>query len=82
MTFYLVESTKGSSKKVHKYVGKRIKLDTPVSYAVENGQVITKEYKNVLRKVKKSDAVQQGGAQVNQEVEVEAEADNVEPLDV
>ena len=78
MTFFLVESTKGSSKKIHKYVGRRIKLDVPVSYTVENGQVITKEYKNVLRKVKKSDVngqqqqqQQQGGAQ-----------NNPEPLDV
>ena len=57
ITFFLVESTKGSSKKCHKYIGKRIKLDTPVSYIVKNGereQTITKEYKNMLRKVKKN----------------------------
>jgi len=55
ITFYLVESTKGSSKKIHQYVGKRMKLTTPVTYTVDNGQVITKEFKNILRKVKKSE---------------------------
>ena len=57
ITFYLVESTKGSSKKCHKYIGKRIKLNTPVSYVVKNGereQTITKEFKNILRKVKRN----------------------------
>jgi len=57
ITFFLVESTKGSSKKCHKYIGKRVKLDTPVSYVVKNGdreQKITKEFKNILRKVKKN----------------------------
>jgi hypothetical protein len=57
ITFYLVESTKGSSKKCHKYVGKRVKLSAPVTYVVKNGereQTITKEFKNILRKVKKS----------------------------
>jgi hypothetical protein len=53
INFYLVESTKGSSKKEHEYNGSRIKLDTPVEYTVGNGQVIIKEYKNILRKVKK-----------------------------
>lgn len=51
--FYLMESTKGCNRKVHHYVGTRVKLETPVSYTVNNGQVITKEYKNVLRKVKR-----------------------------
>ncbi len=53
ITFFLVESTKGSNKKVHEYTGHRIKLDNPVQYTVAGGQVITKEYKNVLRKVRK-----------------------------
>ena len=60
ITFYLVESTKGSNKKIHKYTGKRIKLDTPVSYVVKNGereQTITKEFKNILRKIKKDDTI-------------------------
>ena len=53
ITFYLVESTKGSTKKVHEYLGKRTKLEVPVIYKVNNSQEIKKEYKNVLRKVKK-----------------------------
>lgn len=63
INFFLVESTKGSSKKTHQYVGKRMKLTQPVTYTVDNGQVITKEYKNVLRKVKKSELVQQAEEQ-------------------
>ena len=60
ITFFLVESTKGSNKKIHKYIGKRIKLEKPVSYVVKNGekeQTITKEFKNILRKVKKDDTI-------------------------
>ncbi len=53
ISFTLIESTKGSSKKEHEYVGHRVKLEVPVSYEVKGGQTITKEYKNVLRKVKK-----------------------------
>lgn len=60
ITFFLVESTKGSGKKTHQYIGKRTKLLTPVEYEVANGQTIKKEYKNVLRKVKK--APLKGGA--------------------
>jgi len=61
LEFFLVESTKGSEKKIHKYSGKRIKLTEPVHYKVGNGQEITKNYKNVLRKIKKSQMI--GGAQ-------------------
>jgi hypothetical protein len=51
--FYLVESTKGSLKKSHQYVGKRIQLETPVIYKVGE-QEIVKNYKNILKKVKKT----------------------------
>jgi hypothetical protein len=68
IVFYLVESTKNSAKKTHQYVGRRTKLATPVEYEVANGQTIKKEYKNVLRKVKKT--VQKGGS-VNTEVAVQ-----------
>lgn len=61
ITFFLVESTKGCAKKTHQYLGKRIKLERPVTYTVNNGQVITKEFKNILRKVKKSE-LQSGGS--------------------
>jgi hypothetical protein len=65
ISFFLVESTKGSGKKHHQYVGKRVKLTSPVTYTVDNGQVITKEFKNILRKVKKVElsTVQEGGAE-------------------
>lgn len=52
INFFLVESTKGSKRKMHEYVGKRIKLETPVEYSVAQGVIIRKEYKNILRKVK------------------------------
>lgn len=51
--FTLIETTKGSSRKEHEYEGYRVKLDNPVSYEVSSGQTITKEYKNILRKIKK-----------------------------
>jgi hypothetical protein len=62
ITFFLVESTKGSGKKIHQYDGKRMKLSQPVTYTVDNGQIITKEYKNILRKVKKIELSQTGGS--------------------
>jgi hypothetical protein len=54
INFYLVESTKGSKKKSHQYVGKRIQLETPVIYKVGE-QEIVKNYKNILKKVKRND---------------------------
>ena len=72
ITFFLIESTKGSTKKVHQYVGKRIKLEEPVMYTVVNNntgeeQEITKGYKNILRKVKKSEFVQVDEEQLDEE---------------
>ena len=70
ITFYLVESTKGSCKKCHQYTGKRIKLDNPVSYTVKNGdkqQIITKEFKNLLRKIKKNNTSVVLSTEVNTE---------------
>lgn len=52
ITFYLVESTKGSAKKTHQYVGKRVQLDSPVEYKVGD-QIIIKKFKNLLKKVKR-----------------------------
>ena len=54
INFYLVESTKGSKKKSHQYVGKRIQLETPVIYKVGEQQIV-KNYKNILKKVKRND---------------------------
>jgi len=51
--FTLIESTRGSKNKEHRYEGKRVKLDSPVEYKVGD-KVIRKEFKNKLRKVKKA----------------------------
>jgi len=54
INFYLIETTKGSSKKIHQYAGNRVKLENPVEYTV-GGNTITKEYKNILKKIKKNE---------------------------
>jgi hypothetical protein len=54
INFFLVESTKGSKKKSHQYLGKRVQLETPVIYKVGE-QEIVKNYKNILKKVKRND---------------------------
>lgn len=54
INFYLVESTKGSKKKCHQYTGKRVQLEKPVIYKVGE-QEIVKNYKNILKKVKRND---------------------------
>lgn len=53
--FTLIESTKGSKHREHQYVGKRLKLKTPIEYQTKDGVTVTKKFKNELRKVKKSD---------------------------
>jgi hypothetical protein len=60
ISFFLVESTKGSSKKTHQYLGKRVQLDTPVKYKVGNQEII-KNFKNILKKVKRTDTEKDGG---------------------
>jgi len=55
INFTLVESTKGSKHREHQYVGKRMKLKTPIEYKTKDGVTVTKKYKNELRKVKKAD---------------------------
>ncbi len=57
LTFWLIESTKGSSKRVHQYEGERIKLEEPVKYKVGENEIV-KEYKNILKKIKKADQVE------------------------
>lgn len=54
ITFWLIESTKGSCKRVHQYEGERIKLAEPVKYKVGENEIV-KEYKNILKKIKKSE---------------------------
>ena len=58
ITFSICESTRKSKKAVYTYVGKRLELDEPVKYTIKNGdeeRVITKKFKNSLKKVKKSE---------------------------
>lgn len=57
LTFWLIESTKGSSKRVHQYEGERIKLAEPVKYKVGENEIV-KEFKNILKKIKKADQVE------------------------
>lgn len=54
ISFWLIESTKGSSKRVHQYEGERLKLESPVSYKVGDNEIV-KEYKNILKKIKKAE---------------------------
>jgi hypothetical protein len=59
ITFSIKESTRGSKRSTYTYNGKREKLSIPVKYSIKgaDGAVreITKEYKNKLTKVKKSE---------------------------
>jgi hypothetical protein len=58
ITFSICESTRKSKKSVYTYVGRRQKLDTPVTYKIQDGREIVKNFKNSLKKVKKSEAVE------------------------
>ena len=55
VTFSICESTRKSKKSVYTYVGKRHQLDVPVKYTIQDGREIVKNFKNTLKKVKKSD---------------------------
>jgi len=55
ITFSICESTRKSKKAVYTYIGQRQKLDTPVSYKIQDGREIVKNFKNSLKKVKKSE---------------------------
>jgi hypothetical protein len=57
ITFSICESTRKSRKATYTYVGRRQKLDIPVTYKIQDGREIVKNFKNSLKKVKKSDAV-------------------------
>ena len=57
VTFSICESTRKSKKSVYTYVGKRLKLDVPVTYQIQDGRQIVKNFKNSLKKVKKSESV-------------------------
>lgn len=57
ITFQICESTRKSNKHEYKYTGSRVKLDVPVSYTLTDGKVISKHFKNILKKVKKTEPV-------------------------
>lgn len=54
VTFSICESTRKSKKSVYTYVGQRHRLDEPVKYTIQDGREIVKNFKNTLKKVKKS----------------------------
>lgn len=54
--FSICESTRNSKKLVYTYVGQRLKLATPVTYKIQDGRMIVKNFKNTLKKVKKADS--------------------------
>jgi hypothetical protein len=58
VTFSICESTRKSKKSVYTYVGKRLKLETPVTYQIQDGRQIVKNFKNSLKKVKKSETAE------------------------
>jgi hypothetical protein len=62
ITFAICESTRKSKKTVYSYVGRRQKLATPVTYTIQGAdgkaKVITKNFKNTLKKVKKTEKVE------------------------
>jgi hypothetical protein len=53
--FTIRESTRGSKRNQYTYNGQREKLKKPVEYAINDGRVITKNYKNRLTKIKKAE---------------------------
>jgi len=55
VTFSICESTRNSRKSTYTYIGGRHELTVPVTYTIADGRLITKNYKNVLKKVKKSE---------------------------
>ena len=57
ISFSICESTRKSKKSVYTYVGKRHQLEVPVTYKIADGREIVKNFKNSLKKVKKSEAV-------------------------
>lgn len=64
VTFSICESTRKSKKSVYTYVGRRVQLEVPVRYTIDNGREIVKNFKNSLKKVKKLQAEPVVAAQV------------------
>jgi hypothetical protein len=55
ITFSICESTRKSKKATYTYIGQRQKLEKPVTYKIQDGREIVKNFKNSLKKVKKSE---------------------------
>ena len=53
--FTIRESTRGSKRNQYSYNGQREKLKKPVEYSINDGRIITKNYKNKLVKIKKAE---------------------------
>ena len=53
IVFSICESTRKSKKTIYTYIGKRIKLEIPVTYKIQDGRQIVKNFKNSLKKIKK-----------------------------
>jgi hypothetical protein len=58
ITFSICESTRKSKKSTYTYVGRRLQLEVPVKYKIQDGREIVKNFKNSLKKVKKADQLQ------------------------
>lgn len=65
ITFSIRESTRGSKRSTYSYTGRREKLEVPVEYSIQDGRVITKNYKNRLIKIKKAQLKEQESAVAN-----------------
>lgn len=57
ITFSICESTRKSKKSTYTYVGRRLQLEIPVKYKIQDGREIIKNFKNSLKKVKKSELI-------------------------
>jgi len=60
VVFSINETTRSSKKTIYNYIGKRFKLENPVTYEIKDAKdgtirKIVKNYKNILKKVKKVD---------------------------
>lgn len=55
ITFSICESTRKSKKSTYTYTGRRLQLEVPVKYTIQDGREIVKNFKNSLKKVKKTE---------------------------
>jgi hypothetical protein len=57
ITFSICESTRKSKKSTYTYTGRRLQLEVPVKYTIQDGREIVKNFKNSLKKVKKTEII-------------------------